>query len=152
MKTETQARLDFIETILLIFDTAECRDELMWTGRWADGVIRFSAQCSDIFEWATADAEGIETEQDIDLLRQCLAELSEADQRHGRHYLAELYAARKRHQRPQGAWFAPERWAHVSGADAIRQLFLDAGPERSIDLFNPQTTEGVYEYGKAAPS
>lgn len=139
-------RLDFIEAILRILDEADCHDGLYWNSRRGDGVIHLSVRCSDVFEWGTADGEDIETDEDVELLRQCLADLNEASEDYGDCYLPELYAARRRRQRPQGAWFAPKRWELADGAGEIRQLFLDAGPERPIDLFNPQTTEGVYEY------
>lgn len=59
--------------------------------------MKIFVNCSDIFAWATADAEEV-TRDDIPLLRQTLSDLCEVD---ATYELQPLFAARKRKMRPQ---------------------------------------------------
>ena len=85
--------------VLAAFEKAGDYESLSWRvthdpGREAD--VKLFAGCSDFFYLATADCEEIEA-GDIDLLEQCLADLSGTGEEF---YLAELFAARKRKMRP----------------------------------------------------
>lgn len=91
------------------------------------GQVCASANCSDTFEWGTADAETI-TPDDIPDLKEAIAL--------ARTLGDELWCARKRGMRPQGAWFNVMQ-KHLSN-EAL-QAFLDAGPERPTGLFNPHS-------------
>jgi hypothetical protein len=69
-----------------------------------DGCLRFSADCSDLFDWGEADTEPIETREDVRLLEVCLADLREVTGEQYPLFVTELYAARKRNRRP-APWF-----------------------------------------------
>jgi hypothetical protein len=122
-----------IRRLLRVFARADIHDELFW-GFYEEGELKFFALCSDIFEWGTADMEEIR-EEDLDLLEQThrdLMAVSIADrtQAWAVAWTAELYAARKRQKRPQGAVYA-------NMPEEIRPLFDACGPERKVDVFNP---------------
>lgn len=121
---------DLAYEVLRIFALADCRDELFWTAQPEKG-MKFFAQCSDVFWWATADLEEI-TEEDLSLLKQCYQDLKPIDMRH---YLPELYAARKRGLRPQGAWYGVAARIDHEG---LAELFDAAGPPREADILNPK--------------
>lgn len=120
---------DFTYKVLNTFEVADCHDLLFWRCQ-PDGSIKFAAMCNDVFWWATADAEDIE-EEDLPLLQQTLRDLKEIDQRH---YLPELYAARKRKLRPQGAFYD----AAKADDKGLSELFDAAGPPREADILNPK--------------
>lgn len=86
--------------VLDVFERADNMTEaLIWRIDMAAGPdVRLHAMCNDFFFWATADAEEI-TAADLPLLKSCLADLKQADD--ATYYLGELFAARKRHLRPQ---------------------------------------------------
>lgn len=130
---------DFILRVLQAFDRADSYDSLFWKAR-VDEPIRFFANCSDLFYWATADAEEILPE-DLPLLEQTLEELIEIDERH---LLAELFCARKRGMRPQGACY---RGMYGFRNPEVRTLFDACGPERETDLWNPKSQETQGSYG-----
>ena len=109
-----------IVRVLSIFEVADLYDGALIWKVFPDG-IHFWAQCSDVFYWGTADGEPIETDADLDLLRQCLDELALFD---STFYMPELYAARRRKMRPQRPWLEHREDPNVLA------LFLAAGPER----------------------
>lgn len=113
------------------FDNTE---QVWWRTDGEYAPVTFFATCNDLFAWGCADCERI-TEQNIDLLERTAAELSEDDQS----YLGELFAARARQMRPQGA-------CYKSWPEHIKALFDACGPERSIDVFNPFTPDQRYLY------
>jgi hypothetical protein len=121
-------------------------DELWWRTKNADGKsdLTLWINCSDIFYWGTSDAEKI-TNDNIDLLEQTVAEVQEIVGQWDADEAFVLWVSRVRGLRPQGAYY--------KGIDPrLRPLFDVAGPERKIDLFNPQTTEGEYKYKPEVPS
>lgn len=94
-------------------------DELLW-----DEDLNICIGCNDVFWWATADAEPIETEEDYQLLKVTLEECQKM------HFCAGiysdiLYASRKRKMRPQGA-------IYKSIYGDMWPLFDACGPERSV--------------------
>ncbi|MCX4751753.1 hypothetical protein OG455_41680 [Kitasatospora sp. NBC_01287] len=114
----------FVHQVLDVFARAECHTELLWHVR--DESITFHANVSDVFAWGSADAEEITPER-LPVLEQALTDLQEIN---SPEYLPELYAARIRGMRPQGAAY-PD--------DAPTQALLDAcGPERTLGLGNPK--------------
>lgn len=113
-----KARNDYVVAVLGTYQRADLFDDLWW--RVEDGRVSFSAMCSDLFVWASADSEPIEL-HDAPLLERCLADLQAVD---ATEHLAALFAARKRGMRPMRLWL--ERHA-----GAARGLFLAAGPERT---------------------
>lgn len=93
-------------------------------------LVSFYVGCNDIFLWGCADGEEIEPE-DIPDLRTAM---SDAD---GNDWWPELWIARKREMRPQGAV--------LNGMKAPRkvtELFLTAGPERRAEIGNPEEWKG----------
>ena len=84
--------------VLALFDQADDHEGVFWRVDMDHGRdVKLFANCSDLFYWATADAEEI-TREDIPLLRQTLADLKAVDAAYN---LNELFAARKRKLRPQ---------------------------------------------------
>jgi hypothetical protein len=84
--------------VLSAFERADDYESLMWRVDMDAGPdVKLLALCSDVFFWATADAEEI-TAADLTLLEACLADLAKTGETY---YLAELFAARKRKLRPQ---------------------------------------------------
>jgi hypothetical protein len=79
---------------------ADLSDDALFWRTYDDGRIKVFVNCSDTFEWGTADLEEIKPE-DIELLQQCLDDLKEIDERY---FLGELFAARKRNWRPAKFW------------------------------------------------
>lgn len=128
MPVTDRSHLDFLPAVLAVFDDADCHDSLLWHVD-NDGAVHFSAQCSDTFFWASADAEEI-TEADVPLLRQCLADLRALDAEEG---LPQLYAARRRRMRPMRIFLNPKPLTGYQPAQwpEVRELFLACGPDRS---------------------
>lgn len=118
------ADLDFVTRVLKAFEF-DNTESLWWN--FDDGKLRMYAKCSDFFEWGTADLEEIQPE-DLDLLEQCVKDVTELDRTNM--YAGELFAARKRKLRPQGACYK-----HLP--EVLWPLFDAAGPARETDLFNP---------------
>lgn len=87
---------DFVLRVLKAFEF-DNTDSLWWN--FVDDKPRLYAQCSDFFEWGTADLEEILPE-DIELLEQCVVEVTAFDRTNM--YAGELFAARKRKQRAAG--------------------------------------------------
>ncbi|MFI5831038.1 hypothetical protein ACIA6C_27955 [Streptomyces sp. NPDC051578] len=115
---------EFLVEVLTIFAKAESHDTLLW---WAKGdSIELWANVSDIFDWGSADAEAI-TPDRLPILQQALADLIEAG---STAWLAELYAARIRGMRPQGAAYP--------AAPGVQALLNACGPARATGLGNPK--------------
>jgi len=121
-------RHDFERAVMAIFQKSECTESLMW--RVLDDSIAFSVNISDVFAWGGADAEEI-SYQDLPLLVETWADLTVLDKTL---WLPELYAARKRGERPQGA-------AYPSALDGwkLKELFDACGPVRTTGFGNPRS-------------
>lgn len=119
-------RLAFITRVMEIFSMshADTTDALFW--RVDDSQLNLYANVSDVFAWGSVDAEEITPERLPDL-EQAYRDLLPIGQQS---YTADLYAARIRGQRPQGA-------AYPDGA-AAQALFDACGPERPTGLGNPR--------------
>lgn len=126
----------FVLRVLRIFDEIECQEELFWrtpatTGRQ----YYFSAKCSDVFwwgRWGTSDSEEI-TPDNIERLEQAVIDIRAIARRFD--YLApELFVARIRQQRPQGAWYQQVRKYQAPDSketiELVLALFDECGPER----------------------
>ena len=97
----------FLERVVRLAAAFEAADHLQFIivvdggehdGCWAghgnlEGRLTVSVDCNDLFYWATADLEPIETDADVELLEECL----ELDDSYG----PTIYACRKRKMRPQ---------------------------------------------------
>jgi hypothetical protein len=96
-----------------------------------DGNVTILANCSDFFEWGTADAEEI-TADKLGVLADALHDLKQVQNyTFAREYLALLYSARVRGSRPQGAYYE-----HLDRS--LWPLFDACGSERDVNLFNPK--------------
>ena len=106
--------------VFAAFEAADNYESLMWRVdmKSSDRDVRLLALCNDFFHYAAADCEEI-TAADVPLLESCLADLRETGDEH---YLAELFAARKRRLRPLKA-------AGKDMGEATRALFDAAGTE-----------------------
>lgn len=107
----------------------EPSSEVHW--RNVEGRIELWFDCSDVFHWGSADAEQI-TEDLLPLLAQTRADLRAVGDVMGGD-LADLFCARVRRMRPQGAWYK-----HV--AKDRRALFDACGPHRPAEFDNPVAT------------
>ena len=88
--------------------------------------LEFYVTCSDFFFWGCADAEDITSQEDVDLFEQAITDVG-CEQT----YVTDLYCAKKRKMRPQGACyeFIPKHlWC----------LYDACGPEREVDIVNPK--------------
>jgi len=123
---EMAERLDFTQRVLAAFSQGDICDGVWWK---AEGdQLRLYAICSDVFAWGTADLEEITPER-LPILDQALADLLAVSGDSGI-WLPELYAARIRCMRPQGAAYP--------GDPQVDALFDACGPERPVGLGNPE--------------
>jgi hypothetical protein len=106
-----------------------------------------SAGCNDLFTWGSADSEDI-TPDNVHILVETFEELKALDavakatnEPRAIGHLSNLFSARVRRMRPQGA--------ALPTSGALRELFLAAGPAREIDFANPKSTDGEYQYTPA---
>jgi hypothetical protein len=118
---------DEAAAVFAAFGNADDYESLMWRVDMREGMgrdMRLYAQCSDVFSWATADAEEI-TAADVPLLESCLTDLGKAG---AAYYLAELFAARKRKLRPQKPFYKdmPEDVAALFDACCTEEERADA--------------------------
>jgi hypothetical protein len=132
---------DFLLDVLDFFsEVIDSHGDLFWRVN-GHREVKLFVNCSDVFEWGTADLEPIETDDDLALLRSCYDELTAADPRLGDVYVPELYAARRRGMRPQGVWYQRILFGYKSadakGTAAVADLFDACGPPRPADLVNP---------------
>jgi hypothetical protein len=118
------AEHEFLVRVLKIFSDADAHNDLLWWVR--DDGPHMYANVSDVFAWGGADAEDI-TPDTLPVLEQALADLKAIRQEH---LVGELYAARIRKMRPQGAAYPAEA--------AAQALFNACGPERELGIGNPK--------------
>jgi hypothetical protein len=121
----------FATRVMEIFSLshADSYGDLFW--RVDDGKLTLYANVSDVFMWGGSDVEEI-TRETLPELEQAYADLKAVG---GESFTAELYAARRRKMRPQGAAYLGE--ADEAGP-AVAALYNACGPERAIDMGNPQ--------------
>lgn len=122
-----EEQLAFLHELLQTTQTADINSELLWH---TDGRrIQVWANVSDVFAWGGSDAEEI-TPENLPILMQAVADLTSIH-RFDAIYAPELFAARLRGMRPQGAAYPKER-------AATQALFDACGPERDPGLGNPR--------------
>jgi hypothetical protein len=135
--------LDFIVRVLNIFWKYDIHGDLHWNVR--DGKVAFEANCSDLFWWGTADFEEI-TPENIHVLEQAFVDIRTACGKTDLpeqtpdgirvvskldYYGPDLFAARIRGMRPQGAVYREDN-------KDIWPLFDACGPVRDAGLLNPK--------------
>lgn len=97
-----------------------------------DSKLEVAADCSDCFWWGCADAEEI-TSENFQLFRDTVTECESLDassENFASLYAGELFAARVRKMRPQGA-------SYELYHPALWPLFNACGPERTCEYGNP---------------
>ncbi|MFF3511567.1 hypothetical protein [Streptomyces sp. NPDC002573] len=119
----------FATRVLEIFAKADSHGDLLW--RIVDGQPEFAANVSDVFAWGGADAEDI-TAETLPVLEQAFTDLAAI---RSTEFVADLYAARLRKMRPQGAAYPGN--THPSWRE-VSMLFDACGPERELGLGNPK--------------
>lgn len=120
-------QLAFIHAVLRLALAGDFRSELLWR---SDGQqITVSVDVSDVFAWGGGDAEDLTPER-LPILAEAMADLR-AVHPHDDMYTVDLYAARIRGMRPQGAAYPKER-------AATQALFDACGPGRATGLGNPR--------------
>lgn len=126
-ESTAQEQLDFLHELLRATQAADITGELLWH---TDGArIHVSANVSDVFAWGGADCEEI-TPENLAVFQQAIADLG-AIHRFDEVYAPELFAARLRGMRPQGAAYPKER-------TATQALFDACGPARERGFGNPR--------------
>lgn len=132
----------FLYRAMDLIAQAELHDEVWWHTTGGTVAPTLVVKCSDIFAWGCADCEPI-TPENIHYLeaaiRECLALPGFA----GVGYIGQLFCAKARGLRPQGAAYpkAPE----------VAALFDACGPKREVNFGNPYAHPedgGGYEYRK----
>lgn len=146
----TVENLRFVEQVMHIILDHDMYSEVLWHRNGKSGVMIFEASimCSDIFYWGCADAEDV-TEETLPLLEKayedCEAiqgqEFAPGKYASNEYFGGLLYCARQRNMRPQGTYYK-----HLP--EEIWLLFDACGPEREIDIANPQNQQGEYLYKK----
>lgn len=144
--------LTFVTRVMEIFSLshADISESLMWTVM--DGVLNLHANVSDVFEWGCADSESI-TPAKLHVLESAYQDLRPYG---SVQFTPDLYAARVRGKRSQGAAYPKETepgWYEVS------QLFDACGPERETGPDNPKkapahlmpVAEREKSFGQGAP-
>ena len=101
-------------------------DFLVWE---EGGELHIGANCSDIFYWGTADVEEINA-SNFHIFKQACEDLATVN---SEYFAAELFCARIRKMRPQGAWYK----AATDKAKVV-ELFDACEPQRSVDILNPK--------------
>jgi hypothetical protein len=119
--------LVFTEKVLYTFWEYDLHSELYW--RFDNNEAKFFVMCSDVFHWGTADCEEI-TPNNIKEFWKAHGDLYAIDSEHAEIWTGDLFAARMRKMRPQGAAYPKDR--------ALWPLFDACGPKRKVDLSNPK--------------
>lgn len=120
-----------ITRVLEIFSLshADAYGDLFW--RVDDGLVSLFANVSDVFAWGGSDCEPI-TRETLPELERAYSDLKTVG---AEGFTAELYTARRRHTRPQGAAY-PDKTDPVG--PAVAALYNACGPERETGLGNPR--------------
>lgn len=129
-------QLEFILRVMQIFSLshADAYGDLFWRVDKNDlgmDELKLYANVSDVFFWGASDVEQI-TPDRLSALEGAYADLKAVQ---AEEFTAELYAARMRRMRPQGAAYpgsSHESWRKVAA------LYDACGPERGIDVGNPK--------------
>lgn len=126
MKTD----LEDVLTILKAVQELDSYDQLFWRTDGEFAPVTFWLNVNDVFWWGTSDVEKLAAE-DVPALLEAAKDLGDYG------YLApELYAARRRKLRPQGAMYKylpKSTW----------KLFDACGPERKIGPGNTPKPEST---------
>lgn len=117
-------KVDFVFKWLALADKWNKQDDFWWRCDEEYAPVTIFINCNDLFYWATADCEEINSEN-IDSYDQCMKD-ADAVKEFGHCYANALWCARQRGMRPQGACYKhypKELWP----------LFDACGLERETD-------------------
>lgn len=117
----------FVTDVLKLFANHDICSSLQWSIS-DKGTVVFNTNANDLFAWGSADGEDV-TPENLPLLEQAINECLARDAITGAIYGCDLFAARVRKMRPQGAAYPDER--------SLWPLFDACGPERKTGLGNP---------------
>lgn len=135
----------FVLRVLRTFDRVDDRESLFWRTPATGINYTFFVNCSDLFWWGTSDLEEI-TPDNIAQLEQAIDDVSADAWRFG-HLGVELFVARMRKMRPQGAWYQQVRKYQAPDSketiELVLALFDECGPEREQGLGNPRKQTGT---------
>lgn len=120
-----------LEDIVAVLRIAHEIDNTFYCRVTDDGDVTFMANVNDTFSFATADCEPISTREDVAVLRSCIEDLKATGDDLWDCYVEQLYAARKRGERPAGFCYTDERGWLTTGKLSTAALFDAAGPHRT---------------------
>lgn len=125
---------EFVLRVLSIFDGFDgpSNEQVWWRTDEEYAPITLFVNCNDTFFWGCSDCETI-TPENVAVLEQAVADAQAAD-KHGASHATELFCARVRNMRPQGAcykYYPRTMWP----------LFDACGEPRKTGLGNPLTPE-----------
>ena len=109
----------------------DIKDTLLWSEE-----LDFSIMCSDAFFYATADAEDVHSQEDVDLLEQCIKDCLKAKDGLGELRGTLLYVAKKRKMRP-----LLDIYTHIP--KAVQELLNACGPDRENRNLLSELKEGI---------
>jgi hypothetical protein len=104
--------------LLRFVDEADLTLEHLFVRRNGDG-IRWVVDCSDFFDWGSADGEEIKGQADVDLLRQVAVDLAAAE-RCAEVYAFDLWCCRKRRRQPMSLWRKAQK---IDDGSVVAALF-----------------------------
>ncbi len=119
--------IQFILDLLRLLGKEEICDLVFWIVDEEDN-LQFFLGCNDVFGWASADAEEI-TSENLPQLRQAIIDIKAIDEHAPIWDACQLFVARIRGMRPQGAAYPKEK--------ELWPLFDACGPEREVGFRNP---------------
>lgn len=136
MTDETKTDYDFIIEVLRVVSDNDDTSAIWWRcdGEWAP--VTFFVNCNDLFFWGSADTETI-TPGNIGELVRAYADAEAIDKCA---YASQLFCARVRKMRPQGACYPEPIFADRRDEPETLKLWAlyDAcGPERETGFGNP---------------
>lgn len=151
LKDKILKKKKFQKELLTLVAKIDSHDQFYWSTNSSE--LKYFFNCSDLFAWAHADMEPIETKEDLKLLKQCITTLNLLSIDSARSFSTDLYCCRKRNRSPQEAYF--KYVAKSKYADQIEKLFRNPSPTKTthinlnIDLYLPEnwglTKEEVVE-------
>lgn len=116
---------DEILTTLQAVAASQCHDQVWWRTDGEYAPVTFLVNCNDVFYWGCSDCEELTPENRDIFVKAC---------EEARSYGPELFVARVRNMRPQGAIYKGMK-------PELAALFNAAGPERNVGLGNPMNND-----------
>lgn len=164
MPDDTERPMETYDDVLAVFEAVEDYCEFSYGHDKPivrKGKLFFYLDCSDTFWWGCADGESV-TPDKIPILKSVHDDLKAIDEAYDRetndthslharyHYTGDLFAARVRKLRPQGACYPKvSKDVPLFVAKAVAKLYDACGPEREVGIGNPKPRP-TYEEGSDA--